>query len=174
MAVETFVTGVEQFFEEDELIVSKTDLKGRMTYTNDVFTRIAGYGARELKGQPHNVIRHPQMPRCVFALLWQTIQQGSEIFAYVINRCKNGDHYWVIAHVSASRDHSGEIIGYHSTRRVPERSIVDEKIIPLYDLLLSEENRHSNGKTGMEAGMKLLRGFLHEQNMEYDRFIATL
>ena len=174
MAVETFVTGVEQFFEKDELIVSKTDLKGRMTYTNDVFSHVSGYSARELKGQPHNIIRHPQMPRCVFALLWQTIQAGSEVFAYVINRCKNGDHYWVIAHVSASRNHSGEIISYHSTRRVPERTIVDEKIIPLYDLLLSEENKHSNRKTGMEAGMRFLRGFLHEQNMEYDEFIATL
>ncbi len=117
-----------------------------MTYTNDVFSRIAGYSARELKGQPHNIIRHPQMPRSVFALLWQTIQAGGEIFAYVINRCKNGDHYWVIAHVSASRDRSGEIIGYHSARRVPERSIVDEKIIPLYDLLLSEKNKYPNRK----------------------------
>jgi len=114
------------------------------------------------------------MPRCVFALLWQTIQAESEIFAYVINHCKNGDHYWVIAHVSASRDCSGEIIGYHSTRRVPERSIVDEKIIPLYDLLLSEENKHRNHKTSMEAGMELLRNFLQEQNLEYDEFIATL
>lgn len=174
MAVETFVTGVEQFFEKDELIVSKTDLKGRMTYTNDVFSRIAGYSARELKGQPHNIIRHPQMPRSVFALLWQTIQAGGEIFAYVINRCKNGDHYWVIAHVSASRDRSGEIISYHSTRRVPDRTIVDEKIIPLYDQLLLEENKHSNRKSGMQAGMELLGGFLQEQDMEYDRFIATL
>ena len=174
MAVETYVTGVEQFFEEDELIVSKTDLKGRLTYTNDVFLRISGYSARGLKGQPHNLIRHPQMPRCVFALLWQTIQQGSEVFAYVINRCRNGDHYWVIAHVSASRNRSGEIIGYHSTRRVPERSILDEKIIPLYDLLLSEENKHTNSKTGMETGTELMRGFLQKQNMEYDRFIATL
>ncbi len=174
MTVETFVTGVERFFNDHELIVSKTDLKGRMTYTNDVFSHIAGYKARELIGQPHSIIRHPQMPRCVFALLWQTIQAGSEVFAYVVNRCKNGDHYWVIAHVSASRNRSGEIIGYHSTRRVPERSIVIEKIIPLYDQLLAEENKHSNRKAGMEAGMEFLHDFLRERQTEYDRFIATL
>jgi len=132
MTHQNSVTGVEQFFDDDELIVSKTNLKGHLTYTNDVFTRIAGYTAQELKDQPHSIIRHPQMPRCVFALLWLTIQDGREIFAYVINKCKNGDHYWVIAHVTPSRNSSGSIIGFHSTRRVPERSIVDEKIIPLY------------------------------------------
>ncbi len=174
MAREIFVTGVERFFEENEIIVSKTDLKGHMTYTNDVFTTVAGYSAQELKGQPHSMIRHPQMPRSVFALLWQTIQSGHEIFAYVINRCKNGDHYWVMAHVSPSRNRSGDTIGYHSTRRVPERSTIDTKIIPLYRLLQAEENKHSNRKTGMEAGVKILQNILKEQKLEYDEFIATL
>lgn len=174
MAHETFVTGVEQFFDDDELIVSKTDLKGRMTYTNDVFTRIAGFSASELKNQPHSIIRHPQMPRCIFALLWQTIQGGDEIFAYVINLCKNGDHYWVQAHVSPSRGSSGEVIGYHSTRRVPDRSIVDDKIIPLYSQLLAEENKHANRKSGMGASAETLQNILKSQNLAYDEFIATL
>ena len=98
------LTGVERFFDKDEIIVSKTDLKGRMTYCNDVFLRIAGYTEQELLGQPHSIIRHPDMPRCVFKLLWDTIGAGKEIFAYVINRAKNGDHYWVLAHVTPSRD----------------------------------------------------------------------
>jgi len=174
MARETSVTGVEQFFDEDELIVSKTDTKGHLTYTNDVFLRMAGYSEKECKNQPHNMIRHPKMPRSVFALLWEHIQAGREIFAYVMNRCKNGDHYWVIAHVTPSRDASGAVVGYHSTRRVPERSILDTKIKPLYDKLLAEENKHSNRKTGMEAGMELFRSVLKEQNMEYDEFIASL
>ena len=174
MARETSVTGVERFFEDDELIVSKTDLKGHLTYTNDVFLRMAGYTEKECKGQAHNMIRHPHMPRSVFALLWEHIQAGREIFAYVMNRCKNGDHYWVIAHVTPSRSSTGTIIGYHSTRRVPERSIIDGKIKPLYDQLLAEENKHSNRKAGMEAGMEMFRKLLSEQNMEYDEFIAAL
>jgi len=104
----------------------------------------------------------------------------SSLFSLILNQlhADTGDcvypEHWVIAHVSASRDRSGEIISYHSTRRVPDRTIVDEKIIPLYDQLLLEENKHSNRKSGMQAGMELLGGFLQEQDMEYDRFIATL
>ena len=131
------LTGVERFFDVDDIIVSKTDLKGRITYANDVFLEIAGYTEQEVLGQPHSMIRHPDMPRCIFKLLWDTIQGGQEIFAYVINRCKNGDHYWVYAHVTPSKGVGGEIVGYHSNRRVPERSIVEKTIIPLYQELKS-------------------------------------
>lgn len=168
------LTGVEQYFGEDELIVSKTDLKGRLTYCNDVFLRIAGYREEECLGQPHSMIRHPDMPRCVFALLWDTIQNGNEIFAYVINRCKNGDHYWVLAHVTPSRDSSGAIVGYHSNRRVPNRKILDNSIIPLYTDLLNEEKKHSNGKVALEASSKMVTSMLAQKNMPYDEFIARL
>jgi PAS domain S-box-containing protein len=174
MAREAFLTGVERFFDDDEIIVSKTDIKGRMTYTNDVFLRTAGYTEKELRGQPHSIIRHPHMPRSVFALLWRTIENGHEIFAYVINRCKNGDHYWVYAHVTPSFNRSGEAIGYHSTRRVPDRSILDSKIKPLYNQLLTEENKHSNRKNGMEAATEMFLNVLKTQNMEYDEFVASL
>ena len=75
------ITGAERFFEDHELIVSKTDLKGRITYANDVFLRLAGYSEKEVLGQPHSIIRHPDMPRSVFKLLLDTIQGVSEIFA---------------------------------------------------------------------------------------------
>ena len=97
-------TGKERYFEKTELIVSKTDLKGRMLYVNDVFMRISGFNEKELLGQPHSMIRNPQMPRCVFKLLWDTLEAKKEIFAYVVNICKNGDHYWVLAHVTPSFD----------------------------------------------------------------------
>ncbi len=174
MAREISLTGTEQFFEDDELIVSKTDLKGRLTYTNDVFLRISGYTEQECLGQPHSMIRHPQMPRCIFSLLWETIQDGREIFAYVINRCKNGDHYWVNAHVTPSRDGSGEIIGYHSNRRIPERKILERVIIPLYQDLLAEEQKYSNRKQGLEASTVTIANLLKERNLEYDEFVATL
>ncbi len=174
MARDTSLTGVEQFFEENELIVSKTDLKGNLTYCNDVFLRIAGYTEQECLGKPHSMIRHPQMPRCVFGLLWETIQDGREIFAYVMNRCKNGDHYWVQAHVTPSRDGSGNIVGYHSNRRVPDRKILEDAIMPLYKDLLVEEQKHSNRKSGLEASRSAVANLLQDRNLEYDEFIATL
>lgn len=168
------VTGVEQFFEENELIVSKTDLKGKLTYCNDVFLRLAGYTEQECLGQPHSMIRHPDMPRCIFGLLWETIQDGHEIFAYVMNRCKNGDHYWVNAHVTPSRDGSGNIVGYHSNRRVPDRKVLESAIIPLYRDLLQEEQRHSNRKSGLEASTGMISSMLSERNVAYDEFVASL
>lgn len=171
---ETSLTGVEQFFDDNELIVSKTDLKGRLTYCNDVFLRIAGYTEQECLGQPHSMIRHPEMPRCIFGLLWETIQDGREIFAYVVNRCKNGDHYWVHAHVTPSRDGSGNIVGYHSNRRVPDRKILEGAIMPLYKELLAEEAQHSNRKAGLASSTAMIEAMLSEKNLAYDEFVATL
>ena len=174
MAKDLFLTGKEVFFEDSEIIVSKTNLKGHITYCNDVFRRVAGYTEAELLGQPHSIIRHPDMPRCVFKLLWDTLEQGSEIFAYVINRAKNGDHYWVLAHVTPSRDLRGQVIGYHSNRRVPDRAIVTEKIIPLYRTLLEEEQRHANRKEGMHAAFAMVVQLLEESGVGYDEFVARL
>lgn len=174
MSRETKLTGVEQFFGDDEIIVSKTNLKGHLTYCNDVFLRIAGYTEKECLGQPHSMIRHPEMPRSIFGLLWETIQAGDEIFAYVVNRCKNGDHYWVIAHVTPSRDRSGQIIGYHSNRRVPDPAIIQGTIVPLYKSLQEEEKRHSNRKDGLVAANAMIADHLKAQNKPYDEFVATL
>lgn len=174
MAKDVSLTGVERFFEDDEIIVSKTDLKGRMTYVNDVFLKLAGYTEAECLGEPHAKIRNPNMPRCIFKLLWDTIENGKEIFAYVVNRSANGDHYWVLAHVTPSRDADGNTIGYHSNRRVPDRQILDDTIAPLYQSLLDEEQRHANAKEGMEASMNMIGGLLKEKGVEYDEFIAGL
>lgn len=96
----TTPTGQARTFAPDELIVSKTDPKGRITYANDVFLRVSGYELDEVIGQPHNIIRHPEMPRAVFRLLWRQLAAGQEVFAFINNLAKNGDHYWVLAHVT--------------------------------------------------------------------------
>ena len=166
-------TGREVFFDRDEIIVSKTDPKGRITYCNDVFLRIAGFSEAELLGEPHSIIRHPDMPRCVFKLLWDAIQAGHEIFAYVKNMTKSGDHYWVLAHVTASLDESGRIVGYHSNRRVPERSAV-ERIERLYADLKATEDRPANRKEGMAEGEKMLLGLLAGEGISYDAFVFSL
>ncbi|MCK6452505.1 MAG: PAS domain-containing protein [Alphaproteobacteria bacterium] len=165
-------TGSERTFGEDEIIVSKTDAAGHLLYVNDVFCRIGLYKESELIGKPHSIIRHPDMPRCVFKLLWDTIQAGDEIFAYVKNMAKNGDHYWVLAHVTPTFDSSGKIAGYHSNRRVPDRSAI-AAIEPLYRKLLAEEEGHASRKDGMLSAHEMLLAHLRERNLEYDRFIFS-
>ncbi len=174
MAQDLHLTGNEVFFDDDEIIVSKTDLKGRITYCNDVFLRVAGYSERELLGQPHNIIRHPDMPRCVYKLLWDTLAAGREIFAYVVNRARNGDHYWVLAHVTPSRDRHKQVIGYHSNRRVPDRGVVTEKIVPLYRSLLAVEQKHGNRKDGMLEAFRTVAALLEESGVDYDEFVWRL
>ena len=167
-------TGVERFFGDDEIIVSKTDLTGKIIYSNRTFMRVAGYGESELIGAPHSIIRHPDMPRCVFKLLWDTIMGGSEIFAYVVNMARNGDHYWVFAHVTPSLDESGEILGYHSNRRTPDRRVLDGTIVPLYRALLAEESRHEDRKNGLERSHAMLADLLEEKGVGYDELIFSL
>ena len=109
-------TGRERTWGDEEIIVSKTDLKGIITYANRTFLKVAGYTEEEVLGKPHSIIRHPDMPRCVFKLLWDTIESGEEIFAYVKNLAKNGDHYWVFAHVTPTFDEQGRIESLGTTR----------------------------------------------------------
>ncbi|WP_321343151.1 PAS domain-containing protein [Breoghania sp.] len=168
------LTGVERFFDKDDVIVSKTDMKGRITYANRTFLQVAAFTEAEIMGQPHSIIRHPDMPRAVFKLLWDTIEAGHEIFAYVLNRAKTGDHYWVYAHVTPSFDGTGRIIGYHSNRRVPNRSVVDGVIVPLYEEVLAEEARHRNGKEQLAAGYELLIDRVSRHGLPYDELIAKL
>ncbi len=166
-------TGRERTFGESEIIVSKTDPKGIITYANQVFIRVSGYSEAELLGQPHNIVRHPAMPRCVFKLLWDTISTGSEIFAYVINLCKNGDHYWVFAHVTPTFDHHGNIVSYHSSRRKPHPEAL-EQVMPLYQSLLEIEQSFSDWREGMASATETLLDQLNQAGMAYDEFVFSL
>ena len=165
--------GNERKLAENELIVSKTNLKGQISYANDVFLDIADFSLKEVLDQPHSLIRHKMMPRCVFQLLWDQLQAGREIFAYVVNSTKKGDYYWVFAHVTPSRNAQGEVTSYHSNRRRPSPDAI-AAVSALYDTLLKEENRHDNRKRGQEAGYALLAKVLKEKGMEYDEFVLSL
>lgn len=166
-------SGRERFFEEDEIIVSKTDLKGIITYANDVFIRVSGYSEEELIGAPHSLIRHPDMPRCVFQLLWDTLQGGREIFAYVNNMARTGDNYWVLAHVTPTFGPGREIVGYHSNRRVPRREAVNQ-VAPIYAKLVAEESRYERKADQIAASTRLLQETLKGINLSYDEFVWTL
>jgi len=155
--------------QENDFIISKTDLKGRLTYVNKIFMTMAGYTEDELLGKPHNIIRHPDMPRAVFKLLWQRVQNQKEIFAYVINKTKNGDDYWVYANVTPSIDERGNTIGYYSVRRKPNpKALVIIK--ELYAKMLQAEK-----SGGIESSMKILEDALHENGgISYDEFIISI
>lgn len=166
-------TGQERTFGTDELIVSKTDRQGRIVYANDVFLRVSTYARGEVIGQPHNLIRHPQMPRGVFHLLWQTISQGRELFAYIDNLAADGANYWVLAHVTPSFGPDGSIVGYHSNRRLPQRAAI-EAIKPLYQRMLRAEAGHDQARQAAEAGAALLHGELADSGQTYSQFVWDL
>jgi len=125
MRVNEPVTGREIDFPENEMIVSRTDLGGRITFVNDTFTKVSGYSEDELLGAPHNLVRHPDMPKEAFADLWSTIKAGLPWEGVVKNRCKNGDHYWVHANVTPQLE-NGEMIGYVSIRSRPSRAQIEQ------------------------------------------------
>lgn len=166
--------GQEIGFATSDIIVSKTNTKGIITYTNSTFCEVSGYTERELLGKPHSLIRHESMPRCVFKLIWDYIETGREIFGYVVNKTKRNNYYWVFAHVTPSLDAQGNTVGFHSNRRVPDKQIVDGIISPLYADLLRMENSCSNRKEGMMTAYNHLIGIIQSKGIEYDEFILTL
>lgn len=166
-------TGQERTFPADEIIVSKTDLQGRLTYANDLFLDVSRYRRADLIGQPHAIVRHPEMPRGVFHLLWQTIAAGDEIFAYINNLASDGANYWVLAHVTPTFGRDGRISGYHSNRRLPERRPV-EAVQKIYGRMRTEEARFANAREAAAAGAALLQAELTENGQDYERFVWEL
>lgn len=152
---------------KNDFLVSKTDTKGVITYCNREFMQIAGYKESELIKKPHNIIRHKDMPKTVFKLLWSYIQDKREIFAFVKNRTKDGGYYWVYANVTASIGEDKNIVGYHSVRRKPSESaiIAIEKI---YKILLEKE------QVSVDNAMAFLDEFLADHELGYNEFIIGL
>jgi len=151
-----------------EFIVSKTDLKGLITYGNETFIEMSGYSESELLHAPHNILRHEDMPKLIFKLLWERIQEREGIYAYVKNKTKKGDYYWVFAYVTPSFDSSGNRIGYYSVRRSPKAKAI-AAIEPLYRELLNAEKRG-----GVNASQTYLTTLLQNQGMTYDQFVLGL
>ncbi|TBV03842.1 methyl-accepting chemotaxis protein [Phytopseudomonas dryadis] len=115
------VTQRERTFPQHERLISTTDLTSKITYCNDAFIAISGFTREELIGQPHNLVRHPDMPPAVFAHMWETIKQGKPWMGIVKNRAKNGDYYWVSAYVTPIYQH-GQVSGYESVRSLPSEA----------------------------------------------------
>ena len=160
----------EKTFENNTLLVTKTDLKGKITYANRGFMNIVGMDEKILVGAPHNIIRHPEMPRVIFKYLWSYLQKGEEINAYVKNLCADGSFYWVLANVTPSFDstNNSKVIGYHSSRRLPKQESL-QIIKPLYKQLLDAEKR-----AGINASEKIITDLLKEKGVSYDEFILSI
>ncbi len=165
-------TTTEKVMREDDFIVSMTDTKGRITYGNRIFIEFSGYSEKELLGMQHNIIRHPEMPRAVFKLLWDKIQNKEECFAYVKNMSKDGSFYWVFTNVTPTFNPAGEITGYFSVRRKPKLSGI-EVVTPLYAAMLEAEQK-AGPANAIEASTKILVDVLKQKGMSYDELVLAI
>lgn len=160
-------------FASHEIIVSKTDPKGIIRYVNDTFCRVSGFRPRELIGRPHNVIRHPFMPAAIFSVLWERLKARQEVFAYVVNRCRDGTHYWVLAHLTPSIAMDGTIAGFHSTRRSPGET-VPPPVLELYAELRALELRATSRREGLQTSKRCLAERLAPWNGDLSAWTMAL
>ena len=171
MAYEMVENNHERSFAIDELFFSTTDPKGFVRAGNEVFVRVSGYAAEELIGKPHNVIRHAHTPRVVFRLLWRTIEAGEPIVAYVKNRAKDGNYYWVLAAVRPIDD------GYLSVRLKPTSPLFTAaKAIyaELHTLEQQIEDAGGSRQKAMDASEARLGELLHDAGFtDYQAFMRT-
>lgn len=154
---------IEIELDPKRYIVSETDAKGKITFCNDYFMEVSGYNEEELIGSPHSIVRHPDMPKVVFKLLWETISAGKNINAVVKNLAKDGRYYWIFTEFEIRKDtDTGKIIGYHASRKTISKHVI-EIIANLYAELLKIEKEN-----GVEASQVYLVNFLKEKGNDVD------
>ncbi len=158
----------EILITEEQILISVTDPKGIITEANDIFTKIAGYSEDELKGASHNVIRHPDMPKVMFKIVWEHIMDKENVMAVVKNLAKDGRYYWVVTDFVTKVDADRNIISYTAYRR-PVSEKVKEVVIPLYKALRAIEDI-----AGMDASEKFLQDYLGNLGITYDEMIEEL
>jgi PAS domain S-box-containing protein len=159
----------EVAWDKTQTIMSKTDLYGTIEYANEVFVDVCGYEDYELMAKPHNIVRHPDMPKVVFKVLWENIQKGNQFHGIVKNLAKSGRYYWVITNFEYSRDENGDIVNYIARRKAVPQDVITKHIEPLYKKLLQIEEA-----SGVGASEKYLIGFLEEQGLSYVDLITKL
>ncbi|WP_459212829.1 PAS domain-containing protein [Aquimarina rhabdastrellae] len=158
----------EILLDPQKTIMSKTNPRGIIEYANDYFMRICRYEEQELIGQPHNVIRHPDMPKVIFKWLWRRLQEKKNIHAIVKNLAKDGRYYWVITDFEVKLDEKGNAVSFFARRKAPPRTTI-AIIKDLYQKLLAIEEAQ-----GVDVSEKYLIGFLEEQGMTYDEYIEDI
>ncbi|WP_078118920.1 PAS domain-containing protein [Thiosocius teredinicola] len=162
----------EREMREEDFIVSKTDVKGRIVYANRVFMDFAGYPEEKLLGIQHNIVRHPDMPRAVFKMMWEVLQSDREFFGYVKNLASDGSFYWTFANVTPTHDERGNLIGYYSVRRKPRKDAI-RYIEPIYAQMLAKEQQ-AGSKTGMDVSRKVIEACFADDGVSYEQFVLAL
>jgi aerotaxis receptor len=129
----------KEYFFDENVIISQTDTKGIITYANRVFCKVSGYESNELIGQPHNIVRHPDMPKEVFKKMWETIQSGQAWNGLVKNLRKDGLYYWVDTEILPVKNNANEITGYIAARKAASRKDIQENE-EIYSKMLETQN----------------------------------
>ncbi|WP_442265064.1 PAS domain-containing protein [Tenacibaculum sp. ZS6-P6] len=156
-------------WNKEKTIVSKTDAFGTILYVNDVFSEASEYSKVELIGEPHNIIRHPDMPKVAFKILWKALKDGKNFHAIVKNRTKSGKYYWVITDFIIDRNDKNEITGYTGRRKAVPNSVI-KKIEPIYKTLVEIEKLK-----GEKASELYFNAYLNEEiGKSYDEFVLDL
>ena len=158
--------------KDDDLIVSKTDKKGKILYANRSFMNISGFSEQMLLGEAHNIIRHSDMPRGVFRLMWKMLQEGDEFFGFVKNRCLDGGFYWVFANVTADLDEHGALQGYFSVRRQPS-SVAVSLCEGLYKQMRDIESQYP-GNDGINRSVEWLLDQVYTMAPTFNEAMFTL
>ncbi len=152
----------------DVLITSKTDLKGNVLYCNKSFLDYAEYNEDEVLFKSHNIIRHEDMPRSIFKILWEYIKDGKEVFAFVKNKTKYNNFYWVFANITPNYNQNNEIIGYYSVRRKANTKAIDTISELYYEALHIEKTQ------GINESYKFVLNQAHNANISYNNLIINL
>ncbi len=158
----------EKELNEKDVIVSSTDLKGNITYANKIFCDICEYSTLDLYGKPHNIIRHPDMPKSIFKFAWDNLKNNKTVIAYVKNYTKDKEKFYWVKAVIIPIYKNGKVFQYTSYRTKPNRYAI-EQISQIYKVLLDYEIRHSMGEA-----LNLLVDYLSQRNLTYDKFMNRL
>ncbi len=148
--------------------MSKTDAEGIIEYANEAFMKVCGFSKSELMGQPHSIVRHPDMPKVIFKLMWERISKGEGIYAVVKNLTKNGSYYWVIAKINSKLDEQGNPLAHYARRKAAPEYVI-KKVENLYKTLREIEDSQSP-----EVAEKYFYGLLEDLDVTYDEFFISI
>ena len=156
-------------WDKTKTLISETDVKGTITNVNDVFCAVAHYSASELIGQPHNLIRHPDMPKLIFKLLWDNLKVGNNFVGVIKNLAKTGEYYWVVTDFEMRRDSAGNITHYIGRRKSVPEAAINNYLAPFYESLLKMEKIG-----GVELSSRFFKNYLAKQGKDYIDFVISI
>ena len=156
-------------WDKTKTLISETDVKGTITNVNDVFCAVAHYSASELIGQPHNLIRHPDMPKLIFKLLWDNLKVGNNFVGVIKNLAKTGEYYWVVTDFEMRRDAMGNITHYIGRRKSVPEAAINNYLARFYESLLKMEKIG-----GVELSSRFFKNYLTKQGKDYIDFVISI